>query len=259
VCVTCGCSVPLSDHDDPANLTAADIQRAAAAAGLPLLEAAWNIPRTLATATQGGGWPPAEDPLTHRPVLVFDCDGILSFTAEAMCQALNARFSTAYSPMSQGFFPGSLRADRLPDAQGTWIAGEMRQPAFVAALAPDFRALDCLRDAYDAGFECVVATERDPSLQEATERWLHGWGGPPVEVNAVGHGNKPAFMAERYGEHRPAVLLDDNPLAEVTIARPGVQVWLPARPYNDGLVRSGCRRFPSWASARYWLGLGPQP
>ena len=61
------------------------------------------------------------------------------------------------------------------------------------------------------------------------------------------------------GEHRRAVLLDDNPLAEVTIACPGVQVWLPARPYNDGLVRSGCRRFPSWASVRYWLGLGPQP
>jgi len=258
VCTQCGCLCPALSHDDPANLTDADIQRAASAAGLPVLEAAWNIPRTLTVATQGGDWPPAEDPLTHRPALVWDVDGILSFTSEALCTALNARFGTAYSPQSQGFFPGSLRTDRLPDAQGAWLAGEMRSPEFVAACAPDFHAIDCLRDAFDAGFECVVATERDPSLKEATEQWLHDWGAPPAEINAVGHGQKPAFMAERYGEHHRAVLLDDNPLAEVTIARPGVQVWLPARPYNDGLVRGGCRRFPSWASVRYWLGLGPQ-
>ena len=258
MCVSCGCLCPALSHDDPANLTAADIQRAASAAGLPLLEAAFNIPRTLAVATQGGDWPPAEDPLTHRPALVFDCDGILSFTSEALCMALNARFGTTYSPQSQGFFPGSLRADRLPDAQGAWIAGEMRQPAFVASLAPDFRALDTLRDAYDAGFECVVATERDPSLQEVTERWLHDWGGPPVEVNAVGHGNKPAFMAERYGEHRRAVLIDDDPLKALTVPGPGVQVWMPQRPYTEGRARPGSRLYASYPVLRYWLGLGPQ-
>jgi len=258
MCVSCGCYIPLSDHDDHVNLTAADIQRAASASGLPLMEAAWNIPRTLAAATQGGDWPPAEDPLTHRPALVFDVDGILSFTSEAICTALNARFGTTYSPASQGFFPGALRADRLPDAQGAWIAGEMRQPAFAAACAPDFRAMDCLRDAYDAGFECLVATERDPSLQEVTERWLHDWGGPPVEVNAVGHGNKPAFMAARYGEHRRAVLIDDDPLKALTVPRPGVQVWMPERPYTQGKARTGSRVFGSWAVARYWLGLGAQ-
>jgi len=258
MCVSCGCSIPLTDHDDPANLTVADVQRAASAAGLPLMEAAFNIPRTLAVATQGGDWPPADDPLTHRPVLVFDCDGILSFTSEAICTALNARFGTTYSPASQGFFPGSLRADRLPDAQGAWIAGEIRQPAFVSACAPDFHAMDVLRDAFEAGYECCVATERDPSLKEATARWLHDWGAPPVEVHATGHGQKPAFMAGRYGPARPAVLIDDSPLAQVSIAGPGVQVWSPQRPYTPGMARDHVRVFAGWPVARYWLGLGPQ-
>jgi len=259
ICLTCSCSIPSQSHGEPDALVLADLQRAASVAGLPLMESAWSVPRTAALAVQGGGWPPADDPLTHRPALVFDCDGILAFTAEGMCQALNARFGTAYSPLSQGFFPGSLRADRLPDAQGAWIAGEMRQPAFVASLAPDFRALDTLRDAYDAGFECLVATERDPSLQEVTERWLHDWGGPPVEVNAVGHGSKPAFMAARYGEHRRAVLIDDDPVKALTVPGPGVQVWMPQRPYTEGRVRPGSRLYASYPVLRYWLGLGAQP
>jgi hypothetical protein len=251
--------VPSDPHEEHGHLLLADIQRAASASGLPLLEAAWNIPRTLTAATQEGGeWPPGGNPLTDRPALVWDTDGILSFTAEALCVALNARFGTTYSPISQGFFPGTLRTDRLPDGQGTWIAGEMRQPAFAATYAPDFRAIDTLRDAHEAGHECLIATERGPELAEVTKRWLHEWGAPPVEVHAVGHGNKPAFMAARYGETSPAVLIDDNPLTQVTIARPGVQVWMPERPYTEGTLRNGARRFRTWAAVRYWLGLGPQ-
>lgn len=259
MCTDCGCLIPATDHGNPAHLTVGDVQRAASASGLPLLEAAWNIPRTLAAATQDGGWPPEQDPLTHRPTLVFDVDGILAFTSEALCVALNARFGTSYSPMSQGFFPGSLRIDRLPDTQGNWIAGEMGQPGFVSTYAPDFRAIDTLTAAFDAGFECLIATERNPALQEATEQWLHEWGGPPVEVNAVGHGNKPAFMASRYGENRPAVLVDDDITKAISVPGPGVQVWMPERPWTEGVRRTGCRVYASYPVLRYWLGLGPQP
>jgi hypothetical protein len=260
MCLTCTCMKPMDPHGSAENLTLAGLQRAASAAGLPLMESAWSIPATLAAATSGtGDWPPAEDPLTHRPALVWDCDGILSFTSEALCVAMNARFGTTYSPMSQAFFPGTLLIGRLPDAQAAWIAGEMSQPSFVATYAPDFRAIDTLRDAYDAGFECCVATERNPALREATEQWLHDWGGPPVEVNAVGHGNKPAWMAERYGPGRRAVLIDDSPLAQVAIARPGIEVWAPQRPYTPGMPRDHVRVFGSYPAMRYWLGLGPQP
>ena len=192
---------------------------------------------------------------------MWDVDGILSFTSEALVVALNARFGTAYSVMTQDFFPGTLRIDRLPDVHGSWIAGEMSRPEFALSYAPDFRAIDTLRDASEAGFECLVATERPPALQEATEAWLHSWGAPPVPVHAVGHGNKPAFMAEQFAEgHYPAILVDDNPVTWMTIARPGVQVWSPERPYTlSARARDHVRLYASYPAVRYWLGLGPQP
>jgi hypothetical protein len=191
---------------------------------------------------------------------VWDVDGILSFTSEALVVALNARFGSTYSVMTQDFFPGTLRIDRLPDVHGSWIAGEMLTPGFAMSYAPDFRAIDCLRDASEAGFDCVIATERAPALAAATEAWLHDWGAPPVTVHALGHGNKPAFMAENYGEGRPAILIDDNPVTWMTIARPGVQVWSPERPYTlSARPRDHVRLYASYPVTRYWLGLGPQP
>src|SRR5690349_14906075 len=101
--------MPFESHGDPDNLRLPRLQRAAAAAGLPVAEAAWNIPRTLAAAGHLHG-----TALTGHPDLIFDCDGILAFTAEALTGALNARFGTAYSPLSQAFFPGTFIESRLP-------------------------------------------------------------------------------------------------------------------------------------------------
>ena len=198
-------------------------------------------------------------PLADRPALVFDCDGILCFTAEALCTALNARFGTTYSPQGQSFFPGTLLVHKLPAGQAGWLEQEMRLPAFVAAYAPDFHALDALRDSWDAGFSVSVVTEREPDLQDATTDWLHDWGAPPVPVIAVGAGNKPAYLGAKYGPGNDAVLIDDNPAVEITIARPGIDVWTPERPYTPSVPRDHVRPFASWAVARYWLHLGPQP
>lgn len=254
----CGCFSPRDGHSSKANITLKDLTRAAAISGIPVMEAASNIPATVLAATEPG-WPPEDAPLTVKPTLVWDCDGILSFTAEGLCAALNAKFGTRYGPQSQGFFPGTLLVHRLPPEQGAWAQAMLSNPVFLAALAPDFHALDTLIDAYNAGWACEVTTERAPECENATREWLDGWGVPPVSVHAVGHGNKPGWMASRYGPPMPAVLIDDSPLAQTAIARPGISVWSPQRPYTPPVHRAQVRDFPSWRHARYWLGLGPRP
>lgn len=253
MCLTCGCGDPADRHGDHDHLVVKRLQKAADAAGLPIAEAAWNIPRTLANAGYNEG-----SPLKERPALIFDVDGILSFTAEALCTALNAKFGTGYSPQGQSFFPGTLLIHKLPAGQAGWLTEQMRHPAFIAAYAPDFHALDCLRDAWDAGYTVLIATERAPELQDATEAWLRDWGAPPVPVNTVGHGNKPGWLAARYGPQNPGALIDDNPAVEITVARPGIDVWAPRRPYTPSVPRDHVQVFSSWPVVRGWLGLGPQ-
>ena len=252
MCLTCSCGFPLDAHGDKDNLRLLRLERAARAAGVPVMEAAWSIPRTLAHAGSGEG-----GPLPERPALIFDADGVLCFTSEALCTALNARFDTAYSPQDQSFFPGTLLAAKLPPEQAGWVAVQMRSPAFVAAYSPDFHAMDTMRDAWDAGYSLSVATERAPELADATTQWLHDWGAPPVPVHAVGSGQKPAWMAARYGPSRTAVLIDDDPAKQVTVARPGIEVWAPARPYTPVITRDNVRRFTTWVDVRRWLGLKP--
>lgn len=258
MCLTCGCGIVDQSHGEKDNLRLPRLQRAAGAAGLPLMEAAWNIPRTL-LAAQLPSWPPQEPPLAEHPALVFDVDGILAFTAEALCTALNARFDTAYSPLGQTFFPGTFVASKLPAVQAGWLAEHMNKPGFVSACAPDFHAMDVLRDAWHAGYTVCVVTERPPDLEEATAQWLEDWGAPAVPVHAVGHGNKPAYLADRYGPGKPAVLIDDNPLAQITVARDGIEVWTPDRYYIPKIPRAHVRRFEGWPDVRWWLKLGQLP
>jgi hypothetical protein len=255
ICLTCTCGIPGDSHGNTANLTLPRLQKAAAAGGVTLMEAAWSVPRTLrASAT-----PDQRTVIQPDTTLAWDVDGVLAFTAEALCTALNAAFGTSYNPLAQEFFTGGLIPSRLPPVQAAWAGGQLRNPGFLRGFAPDFRALDVLADAHDAGFPCTVVTERDPGLGVATAAWLAAWGAPAIPVHAVGQGQKPAYMAAGFGPERPAVLIDDNPSVKITIARPGVQVWLPARPYNAGPDRGDARRFTSWQAVRYWLGLGMRP
>ena len=253
MCLDCGCLDGSDRHGTQGHITLKRLQKAADASGLPLGEVAWNIPRTLATGQDGPG-----SPLANRPAVIFDCDGILAFTAESLCTALNAKFGTTYSPQGQTFFPGTFLPHKLPGEQSGWLADQIRLPAFAAACAPDFHALDCLRDAWDAGFTASVVTERAAELQDVTTAWLADWGAPPVPVHAVGHGQKPEYLAARYGPGYPAVLIDDNPVAGITIARPGIDVWQPQRSYTPTVARDHVRTFTGWPQVRGWLGLGPQ-
>lgn len=243
----------MNDHGLKGHITVARLQKAAAVSGLPLDEAAWNIPRTLSADAHG-------DVLTTRPVLVWDVDGILAFTAEALTGALNSMFGATYNPVSQSFFPGTLITSRLPAEQALWVSGLFREPQFLATFGPDFHAIDVLCDAFDAGYECRVVTERHPLMRDITVEWLASWGVPAsVTVEAVGHGNKPPVLIDAYGPESPAILIDDNPAVQLSVARDGIGVWTPDRPYTPTLAREHVREFESWRQARYWLGLGPQP
>jgi hypothetical protein len=233
-----------------------DLRRAAAAAGVSVAEAGWNIPRTLTVATTPA-WPPPMAGLTSRPVLVWDVDGVLAFTAEALTAALNARFGTAYSPQSQGFFTGRISRAALPPEQAEWLVRQFG--SIVPSMAPDWHAADTMTTAAAAGYPTVIVTERSPELAGPTRQWLSDWGIAPPPLSAVGPGQKPAWMAARFGPASPAVLIDDNALVRRTIARPGVETWLPARPYNSPAPeRVHTRLFTSWPAVRYWLGLAPE-
>lgn len=240
------------------------LRQVAHAGGTSLAEAAWNIPRTLTVASVPG-WPPEPFHTATRPALIWDVDNVLAFTGEAICGALNARFGSDYDVMTQTFYQGTLLPGQLPGGQASWLMAELATFRIFATCAPDWRALDTMRDAQAAGYPCVVVTERAPDLAARTAAWLTGWGmadHPPVY--AVGTGSKPAWIRARFGtsgpeEPAPAVLIDDNPVTRLTVARDGVDVWLPARPYNDGPERPHTRSFTDWQQARYWLGLSPSP
>lgn len=258
MCLNCGCCMPEESHGDPANITLPALTAAARASGLPVAEAAWNIPRTLAAA-MSPEWPPGIAQVRDHPDVLFDCDGILAFTAEALVASLNAAFGTSYDALTQSFFPGRLDTGALVPEQGTFASDLFRDPAFLLAIAPDFRAFDAFSDARDAGIRVLVVTERAPETADATTRWLGEWGLPGCDVYAVGRGQKPAFIQARYNSGNPCILIDDNPAARMTVAGPGTEVWTPSRPYSPAGDRPYVRTFPSWQTARYWLGLTPAP
>lgn len=112
-------------------------------------------------------------------------------------------------------------------------------------------------DAAAAGYPVQVVTARDSALAGPTVAWLKTWGITPVPRVYCTSGQKPAWMHARYSPAQPAVLIDDNPAVRMSIACPGIETWLPARPYNHGPARPNTRTFASWQEARYWLGISP--
>jgi uncharacterized HAD superfamily protein len=185
-------------------------------------------------------------PLPH---LFFDIDGVLAFQPEGLILALNGRYGTGYLAAEATSYPFY---DTLPPAQQRW-AGANR--AMVAAnLAPDTRAIRVLAKAVKAGYPVCIATERSPELESLTAAWLKYWQVPYGELAVVGPGNKGALLAP-YGKGTDAgecVLIDDDP-SKAQYARPGVDVWQPARPYNS--PADGVWRFEDWRDVKAKLGL----
>lgn len=182
------------------------------------------------------------------PRLFADIDGTLAFQPEADIIAVNARFGTSWLVTDATEHPFS---SVLPRKQAKWLRAN--RDVIAANLAPDTLAIDVLRRARAAGYGITVCTERDPDTAEVTAAWLAYWDVPCDHLAVTGPGGKGPLL-EPYGPDSPAILVDDSPL-NVSLARPGVQVWQPARPYNDG--GGDVWRFRSWneAAAR----LMPEP
>ena len=106
-----------------------------------------------------------------------------------------------------------------------------------------------------AGLDVTVCTERDESLTALTQAWLAFWGVPGAgQARVVGVGGKEALLAP-YGKDNPALLVDDAPKNEA-LARPGIEVWVPPRPWTPrGDLPDGVTRFADWREVCKRLGL----
>ena len=182
------------------------------------------------------------------PRLFCDIDGTLAFQPEGDVIAVNAKFGTSWLVADVTQYPFS---SMLPARQARWLRANW--PVIAANLAPDTLAINVLRRAKAAGYGITVCTERDPELAEVTAAWLAYWQVPLDALAVVGPGGKGPLL-EPYGPDNPAILVDDNP-ANASLARPGVQVWQPARPYNSG--GGEVWRFRDWNDAA--AKLAPQP
>lgn len=121
-------------------------------------------------------------------------------------------------------------------------------------LAPDTLAIDVLRRAALRGYPVTVCTERDPSLAAITRAWAGYWRIPCDQVAVVGPGGKEELLAG-HGTDDPAILVDDAPANE-GLARDGVQVWVPPRPWTPRHDPApGVWRFGDWNEAAARLGL----
>jgi uncharacterized HAD superfamily protein len=180
------------------------------------------------------------------PHLFCDLDGVLAFQPEGDILALNARFGLSLLVAECRSYP---LADSLPAEQAAWLA--VNRPVIAANLAPDTRAIRVLQKAAKAGYAVGILTERDPALRDLTAAWLKYFQVPYATLSVVGPGNKGAAL-EPFGKGAEAVLVDDSP-ANAGLVRPGVEVWQPARPYNDG--SGGARRFEDWREVGKRLGL----
>lgn len=235
-CLDCGCRSPFDDHGDERHFTLADLAAAADATGISVLQAAANIRDTL----------PVPGPL---PRLYVDIDGTLAFQPEGSIIAVNAKFGTRHLIPEATTYPWVAG---LPKDQRDWQHGQ--QPILDANLAPDTLAVDVLRRAAKHGYPVTVCTEREPSLGDITRAWVAYWRIPCDQVAVVGPGGKKALM-EPHGEDSPAVLIDDAPANE-QLARPGVSVWVPARPWTPQDKPAGrVWRFSGWNAAAFALGL----
>lgn len=187
-----------------------------------------------------------------RPDIICDTDDTLCFEAEELISIANAMFGfdlelaslTDYHPLQ---FPHGLGANK-------WLKAWRQNPLCYVNHAPDYEAIGGLRALTAAGYHVVASSDRPAQMQQVTANWYAQWGVPYAELYINGPGSK-AQMAARYDAANPCILIDDNP-NNASLARPGVQVWLPYRPWTPpGLAGPYTWVFHSWNEALARLGL----
>lgn len=187
----------------------------------------------------------------NRPLVVCDIDNTLAFQAEAVCTALNARFGTARTPGGLTAYPYPLPSD-----EQAWLNRFMSRDAWAANMAPDHEAVAALAAIRSAGSPVTVATSRPAVIADATRRWLDDWHVERDRTVLEGPGSKRKALAA-CGPDSPGILIDDAPVYWLTLARAGVEVWSPKRPWTPpGWQRyPGVRVFTDWSEPLEWLGV----
>lgn len=194
--------------------------------------------------------------VAERPVIVSDIDGVIGFLTETTVTALNAHFGTSLvvSDMTSYWIE-----DTLPAEQSRWLTAQFARGVTYANVAPDYSAIAALTALHDAGYHVIVSSDRPPdTTAAATGAWLAKWRVPHDEVRLLGRGGKKQVLST-YGPHKPAILFDDDPAKAVTVARDGVQVWSPARPWTPKNWHRYPNYwvFPSWDAVLDRLGVDP--
>lgn len=185
-----------------------------------------------------------------------DIDGVLGFLTESAVTALNSHFglSIVVSDMHTYWIEDTLPAD-----QRDWLNQQFTKGVFYANVAPDYSAIAALDAMHRDGLHIIVSSDRPAqTTRQATTEWLGKWRVPFDELRLEGRGGKRKVLSA-YGPARPAILIDDDPAKALTIARPGVQVWSPTRPWTPANWQRYPNYwvFPSWDAALERLAVDP--
>lgn len=190
----------------------------------------------------------------YRPTLLFDQDGVLAFLTESIMCALNSRFGTKYiaSEMTTYWIEQVISTE-----QSKWLSDVFfHTPVTYANLAPDLSGIAALNALYRASYHTVLSSDRPVSARQVTDRWLERWRALYSEIYLHGRGSKDEY-AKSYGRQKPLILFDDNPTKWLTVARPGVEVWSPSRPWTPANWKSydNVWVFDSWDTVLERLGV----
>lgn len=179
-----------------------------------------------------------------RPAVVCDIDNVLTCQAEALCTAVNSRFGTSYLVTGATTYPV---ANQFTAEQRQWVATVTARDPWILNLAPDQQAIAALQTIRRAGHRITIATNRPATTAAATTRWLDAHQVPRDNQAIEGPGSKRTALAAN-GPASPALCLDDDPSKWLTLARPGVEVWCPRRPWTPATWRQypNVRVFTDW-------------
>lgn len=192
-----------------------------------------------------------------RPLVVCDIDNVLAYQAEAACTAVNSRFGTSYLTSMMATYPV---ANLFEAEQRQWFNAQAARGPWILNLAPDREAVGMLGRIRGGGNRVVISSDRPPAAANATVKWLDAYAVPRDGQVLDGPGSKRAALAVS-GPTSPAVLIDDAPDKWLTIARAGVEVWCPRRPWTPATWRQypNVRVFTDWAEVLGRLGLTSSP
>jgi len=253
MCLTCGCNRLYDDHGDQRNITMRTLEAATRTGAFygTVDQALQNLNNTIQ------GKPDPDVTLASailRPSLLFDIDGVLGFLTETIVAALNAHFglNLVVSDMRNYWIEDDLEPD-----QSKWLIEQFQRGVFYENVAPDYSAIAAVQALHHDGYEVIVSSDRPPeTTRDATIRWLKKWRIPYDQLVLQGRGGKVAIAAA-HGPSDPLWAFDDDPRKAMTIPRPGVELWIPLRPWTPKGIgdRPGVHPFDAWTDVLKAAGV----